>query len=101
MGGKIRVESESGQGSTFYFTVKFDLGDDTCRPNLSESRLLKKLKKEVQKMPRRRFHILLAEDSKVNQIVVVRYLEKEGHTVVVAENSRHRAYNRPSAVDPP
>jgi len=34
----------------------------------------------------RSFHILLIEDNAVNQVVTRRLLEREGHTVVVAEN---------------
>ena len=37
---------------------------------------------------RRRLRILLAEDNPVNRKLVVRLLEKEGHTVVVADNGR-------------
>ena len=35
---------------------------------------------------RRRLHILLAEDNKVNQLLAGRMLGKYGHTVVIAEN---------------
>jgi CheY-like chemotaxis protein/HPt (histidine-containing phosphotransfer) domain-containing protein len=38
--------------------------------------------------PPRRLRILLAEDNAVNQILVVRLLEKEGHRVTVAGNGR-------------
>jgi CheY-like chemotaxis protein len=36
----------------------------------------------------RTLHVLLAEDNKVNQKFAVRALQKEGHTVVVANNGR-------------
>ena len=35
-----------------------------------------------------RFPVLLAEDNLVNQRVAMRFLEKKGHTVVVAESGR-------------
>jgi len=36
--------------------------------------------------PARSLHVLLIEDNAVNQVVTQRLLEREGHTVVVAEN---------------
>ncbi len=39
-------------------------------------------------VPARRGRILLAEDNEVNQTLVVRLLEKLGHTIVVARNGR-------------
>jgi CheY-like chemotaxis protein len=37
---------------------------------------------------RRKLHILLAEDNKINQVVAARMLEKRGHTVIVAGNGQ-------------
>src|SRR4029077_4185505 len=37
---------------------------------------------------RKRLHILLAEDNKVNQMIAARLLEKRGHTVVIAGNGQ-------------
>ena len=45
-------------------------------------------KAEVPRFPDRKLHILLAEDSLVNQQLVVALLEGEGHTVCVANNGR-------------
>lgn len=38
--------------------------------------------------PRRHLQVLLAEDNPINQMLAVRLLEKQGHTVVVAGNGR-------------
>jgi CheY-like chemotaxis protein len=38
--------------------------------------------------PLRRLHVLLAEDNAINSRVAVRMLEKEGHTVTVADDGR-------------
>ena len=42
----------------------------------------------LHRLPRRRLHVLVAEDSRVNQHLVTRMLEKAGHATVVAGNGR-------------
>ena len=80
MNGAIAVESRPGQGSTF----RFDLEART-----SELGALPPVAPAAARPPApHRMNILLAEDNAVNQKLVVRLLERSGHTVRVASNGR-------------
>src|SRR2546423_10368246 len=98
MGGNLWVESKPGHGSTFHFKLPFGLRKPSeHRPvpmNLEMPRDLSVLIADQSGPPttgydvaedRRRFKILVAEDNPVNQRVATRFLEKKGHTVVLAE----------------
>jgi signal transduction histidine kinase/CheY-like chemotaxis protein len=77
MDGAIGLESQAGEGSNFWFTIKLRLAQSHppvhTTPRLENSRPL---------------HILLAEDNPVNRTVICRLLEKMGHTVIATENGR-------------
>ena len=78
MEGKLWVESQPGEGSTFSFTAQFGKASEI------ESRVEPSAPARLDdhKSPPR--SILLAEDNLVNQKFIVRLLEKQGHHVVVA-----------------
>ena len=76
MGGELRVESKVGEGSTFTFTVAFKKATDT----LSDEEV------SLGDTHDHNLNVLVAEDDKINQIVVSRMLKKLGCNVEIASN---------------
>ncbi len=80
MGGHIGVQSAQKQGSTFYFDVPFALSETHAAPPMPP---VASLPASVSPQS-----ILVAEDNQVNQLIVVRMLEKMGHKVRCVANGR-------------
>jgi PAS domain S-box-containing protein len=86
MGGRISVESDVGQGSTFHFTARFGLPPDTNRRRLPERPAEVLTGSRGSGDAQRRLRILLVEDNRVNQLFASRFLQKHGHDVLIAED---------------
>ncbi|TVM18767.1 hypothetical protein DPQ33_04655 [Oceanidesulfovibrio indonesiensis] len=85
MDGEISARNNPGGGSSFTFTASFSVPEsDGDKPRETAPRGPAK-QESVQEPP---LAILVAEDNKVNQVFLSRFLEKRGHTVDVAENGQ-------------
>ncbi|MFM2317836.1 MAG: hypothetical protein RLZZ215_457, partial [Pseudomonadota bacterium] len=81
MGGQLRLESESGQGSLFYFSLLLTTAKQTLPTTQSVS--------NANLLPANTaLKILLADDNAVNRLLARRLLNKAGHEVILAENGR-------------
>jgi CheY-like chemotaxis protein len=79
MGGSLGLDSQPGRGSRFHFQLRLVTGGEVA----AETRVpvTRGIQRTTQMAPLR---ILLAEDNPVNQRLVIRTLERNGHHVDVA-----------------
>lgn len=79
MGGTLRFDSIFGKGSSFHVDVSFPIVDVTTVPTSKETH-------HVQST--RQVHILVAEDTAVNRMILEKMLVSHGHTVVSVVNGQ-------------
>lgn len=82
-GGGIEVESEVGKGSTFKFYLRFKQASSSVfEKNISEVSNSEIINLDYNK----KLHILLAEDTPLNQRLVSKVLQKWGYDLDIANN---------------
>jgi PAS domain S-box-containing protein len=79
-GGELRVQSRRSTGTTFYFTLEFNIG--------IEKDLIRRKETEKEEGDLLGIRVLLAEDHDINQFLATTILEEWGATVEVAENGK-------------
>ena len=80
MGGGLKLDSEPGKGSVFYFTAAFPIGEEKVEPPRPvEDNFLKNVT------------ILLAEDNDLNAEIAMDLLEMQGAETLRASNGKEAA----------
>ncbi len=85
MGGRLTVDSQPGQGTTFAFIIDLELNQACLPAQALDGEGLKPNTAEQADAPGA---VLVAEDTPVNQMVIRQHLEALGHDVTLVGNGR-------------
>ncbi|RKM87659.1 response regulator [Aquimarina sp. BL5] len=80
-GGDIKIKSSPGKGSTFYFTISFEIDTTSQEKNQTNN-----LKRYIKLKNIEDYNILIVEDNKINQIVTQNVLKTKGFNSEIADD---------------
>ena len=83
MGGELQIESEPGEGSVFFFEIELPKSDT---PKKTQSKKAESGKLSFGSLAGTR--VLVAEDNKINQMVVRKFLEKWDLDITIVNNGQ-------------
>lgn len=88
MGGLIQVESQEGQGSTFWFELTLPRGSEHAAAEIGETGNIENLEDASDQESGGGWNLLLVEDIEINRILAQKLLEQQGHTITPAANGQ-------------
>ena len=97
LGGKIKIHSVEGKGSSFILDFIFPVDKD-CAANTEEPHVVQD--KPEHKEALQSINILLVEDDQISRLAVNTWLEEKGHNIIIAENGQQAVdYLKQNKVD--
>jgi len=78
LSGNLHVESEPGKGSTFYFTIPYNI-EHKDKSTIERPALVKEMKDNINNLK-----ILIVEDDKVSELLITRELRKFSREIILA-----------------
>lgn len=92
MDGEINVTSQPEKGTCFELTIATQIADKQTAQITSDENEIEKNRGPAKKKKQQREvtcqHVIVAEDNKVNQMVIRKYLEKLGIKATILENGQ-------------
>ncbi len=88
MRGKLDMRSEVGKGSTFSVTLSLRIAVQAKAVRHEHEKSLSHASDDSASMPSRQLRVLLAEDTRANQLLVNYALKQRGHLVDIAQDGR-------------